>query len=66
MFLNSYYYILLKYTLVLLHQYHEHHLLAYCLNGAQFLNFTFLLAALLSASCVAVFETVIVTLTSIY
>ena len=31
LFLKNYHYILLNYTLKLLHQYHEHHLLAYCL-----------------------------------
>ena len=30
-FLNIYQYILLNYELTLVHQYHEHHLLAYCL-----------------------------------
>ena len=31
MFFNSFHYILLNYTLELLHQYFEHHLFAYCL-----------------------------------
>ena len=48
MFLSSFYYIILNYTLALLNQYHEYCLLFILLmqlvNKAQFLNITFLLA----------------------
>ena len=56
MFLNNYQYIVLNYTLALLHQYYDHHLLAYAVsNGAYFLNIAFLLTSLFAWPWVAVF-----------
>ena len=60
LFLKNYHYILLNYTLKLLHQYHEHHLIAYCLlclpvsKWRTILNITFLLTLFAAAAAAAV------------
>ena len=65
---NKHRYILLNYAYALLYQIFEHHLLVYCLlfiwimqsvNGAQFLNITFLLVLFTAAPAAVVFGTVI-------
>ena len=69
--MNNYRYILLSYTLALLHQYIQYYILGYYLfcslvNGAQVLNITFLLILFAAAPAVAVLLTDIFPLTSIY
>ena len=67
MVFNTYHYILFNYTLTLLHQYDEHHLLFIIIsvlftllmqvvNGAQLLSITFLLEALFACSRAAVID----------
>ena len=64
----KYHYILLNYALPLLHRYTEHHLLLLMrrVNGAQFLNITFLLTLFAAIPPAAMFVTVKVPLTSIH
>ena len=71
-FSNNYDYIILNYTLELLHQCLLHSfisllfsLVMQSVNGAQFLNITFLFVSL-GAADVPVFGTIIVSLTSMY
>ena len=67
MVFNTYHYILFNYTLTLLHQYDEYHLLFIIIsvlftllmqlvNGAQLLSITFLLEALFACSRAAIID----------